>query len=60
MNEYRLWPDGDWEDTSEDNEGGWNKSDDYILVTEKTTMGEIISQVGWEQAGVFLREIFGE
>lgn len=54
MDSYKLWPNGYWCPEDEDHS---DQSDDYIVVGEGTTIGELIEWVGLDKAAVFFQEI---
>ena len=56
MNELRfyVWADGDYSETPLH-----YKSDDYIIFTEKTPIGDLISWCGFDNANIIIREFMG-
>ena len=50
-----LYPDGEW--TFQPLE---YKSDDYIIVTEATTLSELFNQIGAKESIAFLEEYYCE
>jgi len=61
MNTAYLWADGTWCMQEEYEAEGYSSSmsDDFLVVNDKTTMGQITNCVGTAIAAAFLEEYLG-